>query len=205
MTNLLDKLDWQKMDGLLPVVVQDEKTNHILMLGYMNQDALLQTLATKRVTFYSRSKEALWIKGETSGNYLHFCDIFSDCDGDSLLIKARPQGPTCHQGTISCFKSDAPEDIFSNLEKTIESRYIERPKGSYVSKLFEEGLARIAQKVGEEGVEVALAAVVENKQTLMNEVSDLLFHVLVLLKAREIPFKDIVSVLQQRAAPFKLS
>jgi len=214
----LNELDWQKMGGLIPAVVQDEATKRILMLGYMNQESLAMTLATKQVTFFSRSKNALWVKGESSGNYLHLCDIFPDCDGDSLLVTARPIGPTCHQGTASCFKGEIYEngeegdgnpensaakaiqdDVFSHLEKTIESRYVERPQGSYVTSLFNDGLSRIAQKVGEEGVEVALAAVVEDKQTLSEEAADLLFHLLVLLRMKDIPFKEVLSVLQRRA------
>jgi phosphoribosyl-ATP pyrophosphohydrolase/phosphoribosyl-AMP cyclohydrolase len=198
----VETLAWEKMEGLIPAVVQDEKTRKILMLGYMNQESLAMTLASKRVTFYSRSKKALWTKGETSGHFLTLCDIYPDCDGDSLLILATPLGPTCHQGTASCFvQDDVQADVITQLEKTIQQRQQQPQAGSYVCSLLEKGIARMAQKVGEEGVEVALAAVAENKQSLCEEVADLLFHVLVLLQAKELSFNEILNVLARRAQP----
>lgn len=198
----IEKLDWGKMQGLIPAVVQDVNTGQMLMLGYMNLQALEQTLSTKRVTFFSRKKNTLWVKGETSGNTLQLCNIFPDCDNDSLLIIAQPMGPTCHKETTSCYgersASSLAYNMITRLETMIAQREKNRPEESYVAKLLNTGIGRIAQKVGEEGVEVALAAVIEDKLKLTEEVADLLFHVLVLLKARDLSFDNVLSVLMQR-------
>lgn len=212
MNLLIENFAWSKMNGLIPAIVQHDITKKILMLGYMNKAALQQTLSTKKVTFFSRSNKALWVKGETSGNYLELCRIYPDCDNDSLLVIALPKGPTCHQGTVSCFnnseaintenavKKDIVEstNVISRLEQTILQRQQQQPEGSYVSKLFKAGVARMAQKVGEEGVEVALAAMMSEKQNLKEEVADLVFHVLVLLQAKEISFDEVLAILQCR-------
>ncbi|EKD91732.1 MAG: putative histidine biosynthesis bifunctional protein hisie (Bifunctional phosphoribosyl-amp cyclohydrolase/phosphoribosyl-atp pyrophosphatase protein), partial [uncultured bacterium] len=180
------ELAWGKMNGLLPAIIQDAKTKTILMVGYMNQNALQKTMETKWVTFYSRSKNKLWVKGETSGNKLEFIDIFSDCDHDALLIFANPTGPICHQGTQSCFGKTSLNDweFILNLEKIILDRQKIRSEKSYTSSLFDAGISRIAQKVGEEGIEVVLAAIEKNDAEFCGEIADLLFHVLVLLRAR---------------------
>lgn len=199
MMTMIEKLNWEKMNGLIPAVIQDESNQKILMLGFMNPAALKQTMMTKVVTFYSRSRQALWVKGETSGNQLQLCDINVDCDNDSLLITARPTGPICHKGTISCFsESKSKNDTITRLEKVIYQRFDQKPENSYVTKLFNSGIGRIAQKVGEEGVEVALAAALSDKAQLCDEVADLFFHVLVLLRARELSFADVLEVLKKR-------
>ncbi len=194
-------LDWQKMDGLIPAVVQEVNTKKVLMLGYMSEESLRQTLNSKQVVFYSRSKDKLWMKGETSGNYLQWCDIAPDCDNDALLITAKAIGPTCHQGSVSCFRSEgaASIDMIAQLEQTIIARQTENSSLSYVASLFAAGISKMAQKVGEEGVEVALAAVADTPSALCEEVADLLFHVLVLLRAKSINFSDVLSVLESRA------
>jgi len=196
----ITQLNWQKMQNQLPAIVQDANTGKVLMLGYMNQEALQKTIATKKVTFFSRSKNQLWTKGETSGNILELVDIVSDCDQDALLVIAIPSGPTCHTGEISCFKSNAvfSWNIISYLEEIIKSRQNNITECSYTSSLFNAGKSRIAQKVGEEGVEVALAAIDQDNETLCSEVADLLFHVLVLLRARQLDFTKVSDVLISR-------
>ncbi len=199
MSNEFAKLDWQKMNGMIPAIIQDAQSLAILMLGYMNQEALQKTLQSRKVTFYSRSRDALWVKGETSGNELSLVDIRMDCDNDTLLVFAKPNGPTCHEGTYSCFKTQSVQNnVLTRLEKVIAERQQLPTKESYVASLFARGIGRMAQKVGEEGVEVALAAALSNQQTLTEEVADLLFHVLVLLRAREVTFSDVLAVLEQR-------
>ncbi len=190
-------LAWDKQGGLLPAIVQDAATYRVLMLGYMNRAALDATLASGRVTFYSRSRARLWIKGETSGNTLELVSIAADCDSDSLLVQARPRGPTCHRGTASCF-ADAPGDFLGELDALIAKRHAERPQGSYTTQLFDAGIRRIAQKVGEEGVETALAAVVQNDVALLGESADLVYHLLVLLRARGLDLRDAVEILRTR-------
>ena len=197
MSNELESLDWVKGEGLLPVVVQDAGNLRVLMLGYMNADALAATQASGFVTFYSRSKQRLWKKGESSGHVLQLVSIQADCDNDTLLVLARPQGPTCHLQRDSCF-ADAPASFIADLDALVAQRERERPAGSYTTKLFEEGIRRIAQKVGEEGVETALAAVVQDDAALLGESADLVFHLLVLLRARGLSLQDVSSVLQQR-------
>ena len=197
-------IDWDKLDGLVPAIVQDSNTGAVLMLGYMNRDALAATQAAGRVTFWSRSKQRLWTKGETSGHFLSVEKIALDCDQDTLLILARPQGPACHQGTATCWGIDAPRSdaqrmaFLGQLEHIIQQRIAERPAGSYTSKLLEAGIARIAQKVGEEGVELALAAVAQADGNIVGEAADLLFHTVLLLNAQGLSLADVMAELQSR-------
>jgi phosphoribosyl-ATP pyrophosphohydrolase/phosphoribosyl-AMP cyclohydrolase len=197
MSDELQSLDWAKGDGLLPAIVQDASNLRVLMLGYMNAEALAATRSSGHVTFYSRSKQRLWKKGETSGHVLELVSIQADCDNDTLLVLAHPHGPTCHLQRDSCF-SDAPASFLSNLDAVVAQRETERPSGSYTTKLFEEGIRRIAQKVGEEGVETALAAVAQDDAALLGESADLVFHLLVLLRARGLSLQDVSSLLQER-------
>lgn len=197
MSDELQSLDWAKGDGLLPAIVQDASNLRVLMLGYMNAEALAATRASGHVTFYSRSKQRLWKKGETSGHVLELVSIQADCDNDTLLVLAHPHGPTCHLQRDSCF-SDAPASFLADLDALIAQRERERPPGSYTTSLFEEGIRRIAQKVGEEGVETALAAVVQDDTALLGESADLVFHLLVLLRARGLSLQDVSSLLQER-------
>ena len=197
MSDDLQALDWAKGDGLLPAIVQDANNLRVLMLGYMNAEALAATRASGHVTFYSRSKQRLWKKGETSGHVLELVSIQADCDNDTLLMLARPQGPTCHLQRDSCF-ADAPASFIADLDALVAQRERERPSGSYTTKLFDEGIRRIAQKVGEEGVETALAAVVQDDAAVLGESADLVFHLLVLLHARGLSLRDVSSLLQAR-------
>ena len=190
-------LDWDKVGGLMPAIVQDAATLRVLMLGYMDKAALENTLQVGKVTFFSRSKQRLWVKGETSGNHLEVVDIRADCDADTLLITARPQGPTCHTGSTSCFGA-APGQFLGALDALVAQRERERPAGSYTTTLFDKGTRRIAQKVGEEGVETALAGVAQGDEELLGESADLLFHLIVLLRARGLSLGDAVAVLEQR-------
>ncbi len=196
----IDALAWDKQDGLLPAVIQDAVNLRVLMLGYMDRAALQLTLDSGHVTFFSRSKQRLWTKGESSGHYLDLVSIETDCDRDTLLVRARPHGPTCHLGRDSCFPS-APGDelaFLGELDELIAERERERPAGSYTTKLFEKGVRSIAQKVGEEGVETALAAVAQDDAALCGEAADLLFHLQVLLRARGLSLGDAVAVLRER-------
>ena len=197
-----DRIDWDKGGGLLPAVVQHWRSGAVLMLGYMNREALAQTRQSGKVTFWSRSKERLWTKGETSGNFLAFKAVFIDCDGDALVVHAEPLGPTCHLGSASCFgdASAPPLAFLAELDELIDARARERPAGSYTTGLFEAGIRRIAQKVGEEGVETALAAVTREDPALIGECADLLFHLLVLLKARNLSLDRVVQELESRHA-----
>ena len=185
---------------LTPAIVQDIDTRQVLMLGYMNEEALQKTVQTKKVTFFSRSKNRLWMKGETSGHTLEFVEALSDCDNDALLILAKPNGPTCHQGTQSCFANDDRVGIgfLQKLSLVINERYQNRPEGSYTTKLFEKGIDRIAQKVGEEAVETVLAAKNEATQPLLEEVSDLLYHLLILLRVKGVKLEQVIEVLSSR-------
>ena len=194
------QLDWAKGDGLLPAVVQHWRSGAVLMLGYMNADALAQTQQTGKVTFFSRGKQRLWTKGETSGHFLLLKSLRGDCDNDTILIQAEPIGPTCHKGTQSCFGDGAepPLAFLAELDALVAQRERERPAGSYTTKLFEGGVRRIAQKVGEEGVETALAAVAQDEAALRSESADLIFHLLVLLRARGVEFADVVEELRAR-------
>lgn len=191
-------LAWDKQGGLLPAVVQDAATLRVLMLGYMDRAALDATLASGEVTFFSRSRGRQWKKGETSGHVLELAAIDADCDGDTLLVQARPRGPTCHLGRASCFR-DAPGDALAELDALVAVRERERPHGSYTTALFDAGVVRIAQKVGEEGVETALAAVAGDAGALPQEAADLLYHLVVLLRARGSSLDDALDVLRRRA------
>jgi phosphoribosyl-ATP pyrophosphohydrolase/phosphoribosyl-AMP cyclohydrolase len=196
-----DKLNFDKLNGLVPAVVQDSQTRQVLMVGFMNQEAMEKTLADKKVTFWSRTKKRLWQKGETSGNYLEFVSIQTDCDNDSVLIKAIPHGPVCHTNQFTCFGEDEIEDVGSvlcKLEEIIRERQRTMPEGSYTSKLFKDGTPRIAQKVGEEGVEVAIAAVLGDKKGFVEESADLMYHLLVLLRQQGLSLTDIAKELQKR-------
>lgn len=195
------KIDWQKGDGLVPAIVQDAVTGRVLMLGYMNEEALDITLSSKRVTFYSRSRRSLWTKGETSGNVLELRSNEIDCDGDTILIQASPAGPTCHLDKTSCFDQDTNERGFGfigRLESTIDQRMHSQPDDSYTAKLSRGGLRRIAQKIGEEGVELALAATQEDRGEVIAETADLVYHVLVLLRQRGMSFADVARELESR-------
>jgi phosphoribosyl-ATP pyrophosphohydrolase/phosphoribosyl-AMP cyclohydrolase len=197
----INGLDWAKQGGLLPAVVQDANNGRVLMLGYMNRDAIQATLDTGHVTFWSRSKDRLWTKGETSGNALTFVRMETDCDRDSLLVVAKPSGPTCHLGQASCFP-EAPANFVAELDALIRERQLDKPDDSYTARLFASGTKRIAQKVGEEGLEAALAAVAEDDETLLGEAADLVYHLTVLLRSRGLSFADAVSVLKDRHSKF---
>lgn len=198
-------LDWSKSGGLMPVVVQDARSAKVLMLGYMNKAALDATLQSRRVTFFSRSKQRLWVKGETSGNFLNVVQIAPDCDNDTLLVIADPVGPTCHTGSESCFGDDVVTDasrlsFLTRLEAVIAQRVAEQPEGSYTARIWAQGPTKLAQKVGEEGVEVALAAVVQSDERLVSESADLLFHLALLLKNRNLSLRSVVEELERRHA-----
>lgn len=190
-------LDFAKQGGLLPAIVQDAHTHRVLMLGYMDRAAIEATLASGKVTFLSRSKNRLWTKGESSGDVLEFVSIETDCDADALLVLAIPHGPTCHLKRASCF-AEAPGSVWADLETTITQRERERPAGSYTTTLFESGVRKIAQKVGEEGVETALALVAQDDAAVLEETADLLFHALVGLRARGLGLADVERVLAAR-------
>jgi phosphoribosyl-AMP cyclohydrolase / phosphoribosyl-ATP pyrophosphohydrolase len=193
-------LNWEKYsDGLVPAIVQDSTTGRVLMLGFMNAEALDSTRTTGRVTFYSRTRKQLWTKGESSGNFLELISMTADCDADTLLINAKPHGPVCHTGNDTCFsESNSPGDLIAELEAVIADRRSKPDAASHVSRLFEKGLNKIAQKVGEEAVEVAIAAKDEDLSAFKSEAADLLFHFLILLQAKGTNFQDILDVLQTR-------
>lgn len=190
-------LDFDKQGGLVPAIVQDADTLRVLMLGYMDAASIDATRATGRVTFFSRSRQRLWTKGESSGHRLELVSLSVDCDHDSVLVLARPQGPTCHTGSTSCFAGSA-ENPLASLDALILTRERGRPAGSYTTRLFDDGVRRIAQKVGEEAVETALAAVAQDDQALIREAADLLFHLLVLLRARGLCLGDVEAMLAAR-------
>ena len=199
----IDRLDFSKGDGLLPAIVQDAATRAVLMLGFMNREALAQSLARGRVVFWSRTKRRLWEKGESSGHTLAVRSIVSDCDSDTLLVTAVPNGPTCHRNTATCFGDGAlpdaaPFEFLSQLQDVIAERIARRPPGSYTTRLLEEGPRRIAQKVGEEGVEVALAATTGEDAELVGESADLLFHLMLLLQSRGLSLADVTRELAAR-------
>ncbi len=201
----IETLDFAKADGLLPAVVQHTVSGAVLMVGYMNREALSETLSRRHVVFYSRSKQRLWEKGETSGHFLELDQVYTDCDRDALLVTARPLGPVCHEGTPTCFGNESLTSaerlsFLANLEAVIEKRIAESPQGSYTARLFSAGPRRIAQKVGEEGLEVALAAVVETDDKVLAESADLLYHLLVLLRSRGLSIQGVVAELQSRHA-----
>jgi phosphoribosyl-AMP cyclohydrolase / phosphoribosyl-ATP pyrophosphohydrolase len=202
-------LDYAKSGGLLPAIVQCADSARVLMLGYVNEAALLQTHQSGHITFYSRSKQRLWTKGETSGHWLKLVDSFIDCDADTVLFFARPQGPSCHNGTTTCFDTPASDvhvgnvvaptlSFLGDLDRLIAERKVQLPEGSYTTRLFQGELRRIAQKVGEEGVETALAAVSQDSQALLGEAADLLFHLLVLLRAKDLGLAELTQVLRSR-------
>ncbi len=202
--NGLERLDWDKGAGLLPAIVQDIDTGAVLMLAYMNRAALAATQTSGRVTFWSRSKGRLWTKGETSGNFLECREIAADCDGDTLLILAKPLGPACHLGTRTCWGERPPQPaavklaFLHSLEQIIRQRISERPPGSYTVTLFDQGARRMAQKVGEEGLELALASVGQSDADVVGEAADLLYHMLLLLQARQLSLPQIVAELAAR-------
>ncbi|MGR3806288.1 bifunctional phosphoribosyl-AMP cyclohydrolase/phosphoribosyl-ATP diphosphatase HisIE [Pasteurella testudinis] len=201
----MQKIDWQKVDNLLPVIVQNAVTCEVLMLGYMNQEALEKTVTESKVTFFSRTKQRLWTKGETSGNFLNVVDMSLDCDNDTLLILANPIGETCHTGAESCFhqfeQTEQPDWIFfSKLERLIAERKGADPDSSYTAHLYSRGTKRIAQKVGEEGVETALAATVKDRNETICEAADLAYHLTVLLQDAELSWADVIGKLKERHA-----
>lgn len=193
------KIDFEKYsDGLVPAIIQDDATGKVLMLGFMNEEALEKTKATSKVTFYSRSKQRLWTKGEESGNFLELKKIIADCDNDTLLIKANPVGPVCHTGADTCFAETNSNDILQILGEIIKQRFDDRSGKSYTSALFDKGINKIAQKVGEEAVELVIEAKDDNKQLFINEAADLLFHYLILLQAKGFSLDDVKNVLAER-------
>lgn len=196
----INELAWQKMDNLIPAIIQHAATGAVLMQGYMNQESLAATLNTGKATFFSRSQQSLWVKGETSGNFLQVEQVLTDCDQDSLLIACTPIGPSCHLGTESCFPEQklTQQNFLSQLEQVIANKKDDDPKESYTAHLFSRGTTKMAQKVGEEGVEVALAAVAETKEDLLGECADLFYHTLVLLADQKICLSEVMTVLQQR-------
>ena len=201
----LPKIDWKKTDGLVPAIVQDARTLQVLMLGYMNAAALKKTLSSKKVTFFSRSKQRLWTKGESSGHFLKLVRLEVDCDNDTLLIQANAAGPTCHRGTVSCFGDGGATGVgfLAQLDQVVADRIKSGDKSSYTVRLVREGVARVAQKVGEEGVETALAALQKNSKEFTGEAADLLYHLIVLLRAKKLSLTDAIAVLEKRHAPKK--
>jgi len=196
-------IDWPKMDGLVPAIVQDADSGEVLMLAWMNPAALERTTETGRVTFYSRSRQTLWTKGETSGNVLELVDLAADCDGDTLLVTARPAGPTCHQGTRTCWGEErrVALSMLGALDRRVAERAVDRPEGSYTTSLFEAGARRIAQKVGEEGVEMALAIADGDDDEVCSEAADLLYHLIVALRSRGLGVAEVARVLEERHRP----
>jgi len=192
-------IDFTKSNGLVPVIIQHNETLQVLMLGYMNKEALQKTQTEKKVTFFSRSKNRLWTKGETSGNYLLVNQILIDCDNDSLLIKATPIGVTCHTGSTSCFNEETAKGFLYQLQKTISKKIESNDENSYTNKLYQRGINKVAQKVGEEAVELVIEAKDNNDDLFKNEAADLLYHLLILLKAKNFILEDIEEILQQRS------
>ena len=196
----INSIDWDKGDGLVPAIIQDVSTRQVLMLGYMNALSLEETQKTGKVHFFSRSKQRLWMKGETSNNIFKLVSVTKDCDSDALLVEVRPEGPACHTNTVSCFGDDPGPGLgfLAYLAQVIESRSQDRPEDSYVARLLDKAPKKPAQKVGEEGVEVAMAAVSENNQALIGESADLLFHLMVLLKSRDLGLENVIDELRDR-------
>lgn len=194
----IQQLNFDKTQGLIPCIVQDQKTNVVLMLGYMNQEALEKTLAEGRLTFYSRTKQRLWTKGETSGNFLQLVDVKIDCDNDTLLFKVKPEGPTCHTGADTCFNEVNKSNGLEFLESIIQERKLNPKPGSYTNQLFDSGINKVAQKVGEEAVELIIEAKDDHKELFLNEAADLMYHYLVLLTAKGFQLEDVLSILRQR-------
>lgn len=192
-------INFDKSNGLVPVIVQDDTTLQVLMLGYMNEEAYLKTQKDKIVTFYSRSKQRLWTKGETSNNFLVVKDLFIDCDHDTILIKANPKGPTCHKGTTSCFNEETAKGFLYQLEQTIHDKIDQNDENSYTNSLFKKGINKVAQKVGEEAVELVIEAKDDNAELFKSEAADLLYHFLILLKAKDLKLNEIEEVLKSRS------
>lgn len=192
------KIDFEKGNGLVSVIIQDQVTLQVLMLGYMNEEAFLKTQTEKKVTFFSRTKNRLWTKGETSGNFLNVKEIKLDCDKDTLLIKVVPEGATCHKGTTSCFGEEETQGFLYKLEKIINDRIDNDIKDSYTNQLFKRGINKVAQKVGEEAVELVIEAKDDNEELFQNEAADLLYHYIILLKAKGYKLEDIENVLKRR-------
>jgi phosphoribosyl-ATP pyrophosphohydrolase/phosphoribosyl-AMP cyclohydrolase len=192
------KIDFSKLNGLVPCIVQDASTLRVLMLGFMNEEAYNKTLQEKRVTFYSRSKQRLWTKGETSGNFFELVDILIDCDQDTLLVKAKPLGPACHTGADTCFNERNIDFNLSSLESTIQERKKNPKKGSYTNTLLDSGINKVAQKVGEEAVELVIEAKDNNKDLFLGEAADLMYHYLVLLAAKDFELNDVLEMLKKR-------
>lgn len=193
------KIDFAKYsDGLVPAIIQDNTTDKVLMLGFMNEEALEKTKTIGKVTFYSRSKQRLWTKGEESGNFLLLKEVMVDCDNDTLLIKADPLGPVCHTGADTCFSETNSKDILQTLGEIIRQRFDDRSGTSYTSGLFDKGINKVAQKVGEEAIELVIEAKDDNKELFLNEAADLLFHYMVLLQAKGFSLKDVKQILAQR-------
>ncbi|MCB0282158.1 MAG: bifunctional phosphoribosyl-AMP cyclohydrolase/phosphoribosyl-ATP diphosphatase HisIE [Calditrichaeota bacterium] len=193
------KINFDKLNGLVPAIIQDNATNKVLMLGFMNQEALEKTQSSGQVTFYSRTKKRLWTKGETSGNFLNVTEIIPDCDDDTLLIKVKPQGPACHTGADTCFNEENRESSFLfELEKVIQKRKTASADASYTAQLFQKGVKKIAQKVGEEATETILEAMDNNKELFKEESADLLYHLLVLMAAQNLKLSDTIEVLEKR-------
>lgn len=197
----LSNIQFDKSTGLIPCIIQDAISDKVLMVGYMNQEALLKTIEQKKVTFFSRSKNRLWMKGETSGNVLKLVDIIPDCDKDSLLIKANPTGPVCHTGTDTCFNEANTSFTLAYLEQIIRDRIKNPSPTSYTSKLLSKGINKIAQKVGEEAVELVIEAKDDNRELLLNEAADLMYHYLLLLSAKKTSLSEVIKVLHQRHRP----
>ena len=193
------RIDFKKNNGLVPAIIQDNATLQILMLGYANEEAFAKTQQEKKVTFFSRSKNRLWTKGESSGNFLLVDEIRVDCDNDTILIKATPQGPTCHTGSTSCFKEETSKGFLYQLQNTISGRIDNDDENSYTNKLFKRGINKVAQKVGEEAVELVIEAKDNNDELFKNEAADLLYHFLILLKAKKITLEEIEKVLESRS------
>jgi len=194
----MDQIDFSKGDGLVPVIIQDNNTLQVLMLGYMNEEAFNKTSEDKRVTFFSRSKKRLWTKGETSGNFLEVVEILSDCDNDSIIVKVNPAGPTCHTGSTSCFGEESAKGFIYKLEHVINQRIEKDSEESYTNKLYKKGINKIAQKVGEEAVELIIEAKDNNIELFKNEAADLLYHFLILLKAKGINLQNVEDILKNR-------
>jgi phosphoribosyl-ATP pyrophosphohydrolase/phosphoribosyl-AMP cyclohydrolase len=192
------KVNFEKSNGLVPCVVQDSATNKVLMLGYMNPEALTKTLDEKKLTFYSRSKKRLWTKGETSGNFLSLVDVHLDCDNDTLLFKVKPKGPTCHTGADTCFNDKNQSDGLEFLEAIIQNRKTNPKAGSYTNQLLDSGINKVAQKVGEEAVELVIESKDNNRELFLGEAADLMYHYLVLLTAKGHTLKDVITVLKSR-------
>ncbi len=194
----MTELNFEKGNGLIPCIIQDNETEKVLMLGYMNRDAYQKTLSEKHVTFFSRSKQQLWTKGETSGNYLELIDLKADCDNDTLLIKAKPTGPVCHTGSDTCFNERNDSWTLQSLEKIIQDRKANPKSGSYTTSLFESGINKVAQKVGEEAVELVIEAKDLDKSKFLNEAADLLYHFLVLLTVKDVTLQEVEQILKER-------